>query len=95
MDVSLARQPIFDLKQNIYGYEILYRSGNVDNYFDPKTDENFASSQVIIDTFLSFGIENITDSKPPFINFLSKLIEQDVATLFPNYYLIIELLENI
>lgn len=95
MDVFLARQPIFDLKQNIYGYEILYRSGNVDNYFDPETDENFASSQVIIDTFQSFGLENITNLKPAFINFPSKLIEQDVATLFPKDYLIIELLENI
>lgn len=28
----LARQPIFDCQQEVYGYEILYRSGLVNTY---------------------------------------------------------------
>lgn len=95
MDVFLARQPIFDVNHSIYGYEILYRSGGADNYFDPNTDENFASSQVIVDTFQSFGLENITNLKPAFINFPTDLVEQGIATLFPKEYLVVELLESI
>lgn len=37
----LARQPIFDCQQEVYGYEILYRSGLVNTY--DRIDENNAS----------------------------------------------------
>jgi len=32
MEVFVARQPIFDAKQTVYGYELLYRSG-VQNFY--------------------------------------------------------------
>lgn len=92
-DVFLARQPIFDAKQNVYAYEILSRSGNT-NCFDG-FDGDKASSNAIIDTFQTFGIENLTNRKPAFVNFTDNLISGEVATLFPNNLLVVEILETV
>lgn len=92
-DVFLARQPIFDMKQNVYGYEILFRNGRV-GYFDG-VDGDMASSHVIINTFQSFGIENLTNKKPAFVNFTDNLINEGVATLFPKDVLVVEVLETV
>lgn len=92
-DVFLARQPIFDEKQNVYAYEILFRNGNA-NYFE-EIDGDMATSQVIINTFQTFGIESLTSGKPAFVNFTDNLINQGIATLFPNDLLVIEVLETV
>ena len=93
MDVFLARQPIFDTKKNAYAYEILYRNGYVNSFPGIEADE--ASSKVIIDTFQTFGITNLTNGKPAFINFSENLIKNEIATLFPSASLVIEILETV
>lgn len=92
-DVFLARQPIFDTEQNVYAYEILFRDGNI-NYFK-EIDGDSATSQVIINTFQTFGIQNLTNRKPAFVNFTDKLINEGIATLFPKELLVIEVLETV
>jgi|LSQX01.3.fsa_nt_gb EAL and modified HD-GYP domain-containing signal transduction protein len=94
MDVFLARQPIFDLNQEVYAYEVLYRSG-ISNAFSGEVDDDAASSKVILDTFQNFGLETITSGKPAFINFSSTLIEKDIATLLSPEYLVVEVLERV
>ena len=93
MDIFLARQPIFNIEKQVYSYEILYRSGYT-NSFDG-TDGNKASVSVIVDTFQTFGIENLTNGKPAFINFTEDLICEGVATLFPKNFLVVEILETV
>lgn len=93
MDIFLARQPIFNTKQNAYAYEILYRSGYINSFSGIEADE--ASSKVIIDTFQTFGIKNLTNGKPAFINFSENLIKEQIATLFPNDILVVEVLETV
>ncbi|MFA5576559.1 MAG: EAL domain-containing protein [Tissierellaceae bacterium] len=93
MDIFLARQPIFDANEDVFAYEILYRSGMA-NAFDG-TEGDKASSEVIVNTFQTFGIENLSNQKPVFINFTENLIHDEVATLFPNNLLVVELLEDI
>lgn len=93
MDVFLARQPIFNSSQNAHAYEILYRSGYTNSFSGVEADE--ASSKVIIDTFQSFGIKNLTSGKPAFINFSENLIKEQIAMLFPNDTLVIEVLETV
>lgn len=94
MNVFLARQPIFDLKKQVYAYEILYRSGS-QNSFTGEIEDDQASSKVVFDTFQSFGLENLTGGKPAFINFPATLIHEEIATLFPQEYLVVELLETV
>jgi len=91
--VFLARQPILDVKQRIRAYEILYRSGYTNHYLAADPDE--ASSIVVLDTFQHLGLDSLTGGSPAFINFSSRLLEMDIATLFPARYLVIELLETV
>ena len=64
-DVFVARQPIFDLKQDVFGYEIFYRSSQ-DNAFDNTPDDQ-ATARALLNTFLLFGLDNLTNNKPAFI----------------------------
>ncbi len=89
----IARQPIFDSRENIFGYELLFRSG-LDNYFKC-ADPEYASSRVIVDSFLLFGLEKLISNHRAFINFTRDLIIRKYATLLPERQLIIEILEDV
>lgn len=94
MDVFLARQPIFDKKMDVYGYELLYRNNNVKNlcnFFDAKE----ASLEVIAASFVVIGLTKLTGGKKAFINFTEDLLQEEFATILPKEDLIIEVLENI
>ncbi|HZJ83381.1 MAG TPA: diguanylate phosphodiesterase, partial [Clostridia bacterium] len=93
MEIFLARQPIFDIHKNVYAYEILYRRSYVNSFEETQGDE--ASKKVMIHTFQTFGIETLTNKKPAFINFTENLIRDEVATLFPNKSLVVEILESV
>ncbi|MFQ5652807.1 MAG: hypothetical protein ACE5IY_22985, partial [bacterium] len=66
MDTFIARQPIFDNKQQVYAYELLFRSG-LDNFFDG-SDLSRASSKVIGDSFLVHGLDILIAGKKAFYN---------------------------
>ena len=93
MDIFLARQPIFDLKENLVAYEILYRSGNLNEFDGTEGDE--ATKEVIINTFQTFGIDSLTNGVPVFINFTENLICNETATFFPKELLVVEILEDV
>jgi EAL and modified HD-GYP domain-containing signal transduction protein len=57
----MARQPIFDHNKNIYGYELLFRHG-LENFFDETLDKDYASSKVLLDSFLVFDLNELTRS---------------------------------
>lgn len=93
MSIFIARQPIFDAAMNVFGYELLFRSGMVNSY--TAMDADYASSNVMINSFCLLGLDKLTGSKKAFINFTGNLLKQDVATLFPREELVIEILENV
>ncbi|MBN2011680.1 HDOD domain-containing protein [candidate division KSB1 bacterium] len=93
MKYFVARQPIFDRQMNVYGYELLFRSG-FNNIFTAM-DEDKASSDVITTSFMVIGLEELTSGKKAFINFTHNLLVNDVATLFPKHLLTVEMLESI
>lgn len=93
-DIFVARQPIFDTEKKIFGYELLFRSG-LENFFDQSTDVDFASSKTLLDTFLIFGIDDLTMGKKVFLNFTRKVLLSEVALALPKEHLVIELLETI
>jgi EAL and modified HD-GYP domain-containing signal transduction protein len=93
-DIFVARQPIFDKYQKIFGYELLFRSG-LENFFDQKLDIDFASSKTLLDTLLLFGIDQLTQGKKMFLNFSKKVLLSEVALALPKEQLVIELLETI
>jgi c-di-GMP-related signal transduction protein len=94
MQRFVARQPIFDLKMNVYAYELLFRS-SLDNFFDRNMDSDSATSHVIADSFLLFGIESLAEGHKTFINFTRNVLVNNYAALLPKSCVVIEILENI
>jgi c-di-GMP-related signal transduction protein len=89
----VARQPIFDKEENVYGYELLFRSG-LENCFTCNNPDQ-ATTSVIVDSFLLFGIETLTSGRYAFLNFTDDLILKRYATLLPNQQVVIEILESV
>lgn len=94
MDVFVARQPIFDRKRELYGYELLYRSERARDQFDG-TDAYSATEQVISSTLLSIGLENILCGKKAFLNFNHRLLSDGLHLSLPREATVIEILETV
>ncbi len=94
MYTFLARQPIFDYKYNVYGYELLYREAEHASSANVK-DGNSATKQVLSDAITLFGLDTLTNSKPAFVNFTEDLILEEFPLLADPKDIVVELLEDI
>lgn len=93
MEVYVGRQPIFNRKKEVIAYELLYRN-SYDNQF-LETDGDKATADLILNSFLTIGIENLTDWKKTFINFTENLLLKEIPTYFPPNLVVIEIIENV
>ena len=93
INCHIARQPIFNRRKQLFGYELLFRDSKAN--FCPDVDGDLATAQVLYKGLLSYGIESLTHGKPAFINFTANLLLQDLPLLFPKDKIIVEILENI
>ena len=93
MDIFVARQPIFNAKQKVYGYELLYRSARQDSY--QESDGDKASLAVIRNSLLIIGPERITGGKKAFVNFTRNLLLNQAAFYLPKEIAVIEILEDV
>ncbi len=93
MQAFVARQPIFDRALNVFGYELLFRSGATGGY--THTDGDAASSAVISDSLLTIGIPTLTGGKRAFINFTQSILLQELADLLPPELIVVEILETV
>jgi len=90
--VFVARQPIFDRAQHVYGYELLFRQG-VSHALDWHGDT--ATSVVVTNSFSLIGIEALTSGKRAFINFTRNLLLRQIATTLPVDMVAVEVLEDV
>lgn len=93
MSAFLARQPIFDVKLNVIGYELLYRSSEKSAAYDG-SDPDKASMETIMHG-LDDGIKTLTDNRLAFINFTETLLLNEAAIILPRSHLVVEILEGI
>lgn len=93
MSTCLARQPIFDASLNVYGYELLFRSSEASKSYDG-TDPDQASSETIM-LSLDIGARRLTGNRMAFINFTENLLLNEVATILPRNFLVVEILETV
>jgi EAL and modified HD-GYP domain-containing signal transduction protein len=94
MDVVVARQAIFDRQRKVYGYELLFRSDAVSNAFDG-TENAAATMQVLSNTLMSIGVEQLLGGKKAFVNFDHALLVASMHSNLPPGSLVIELLETV
>ncbi|MDE3200542.1 MAG: HDOD domain-containing protein [Acidobacteriota bacterium] len=87
----VARQPIFDLRGRVHGYELLFRSGPVGGF---SGDLDSATRQMLDNTVL-FGLEKLSGNVLSFVNCTREaLVGEFVKVLSPNQ-VVLEILENI
>lgn len=89
----LGRQPILDRNQEIIGYELLFRSADMDHaVFE---SYSHASSNVITHALASFGMNEVLGGKFGFINVHLGLLLSEMLELLPIGQTVLELLEMI
>lgn len=94
MEVFVARQPIFNTKEDVFGYELLYRNNQEVNAF-PNVDGDQATTELIINSFLNIGIDKLSNGKPCFINFTENLLKLGLPTYFRPLEIVVEILESV
>jgi EAL and modified HD-GYP domain-containing signal transduction protein len=91
--VFVARQPIFDLKMKVWGYELLYRhaAGAGQAQF---CDGDLATSKVIADG-VTLGRSGLGPSEKTLVNFPMRLIQDGFGFALPAENCVVEILETV
>ncbi|MFN8644379.1 MAG: EAL domain-containing protein [Candidatus Binatia bacterium] len=91
--VHVARQPILDARQQVFGYELLYRAAAQDTAA-PTIDASI-SARVIGDALLGIGFETLTDGRRAFINLDGRTLLADASGLLDPDQVVLEVLESV
>ena len=92
-DIFIARQPIYDSRLEVIGYELLFRAS--DTYFAEFTSGHEASARVIVNSFINIGIERLVGSSLAFINVPEQLVLNDALLPMFHEQTVLEVLEDI
>ena len=87
----IARQPIFDDKLKLFGYELLFRASS-ENVFRPYKG---ASDSLIVDSTSLFGLQSLTGHAKAFVNLDLFALQRGTARLLPPDQVVLEILESI
>lgn len=90
----IGRQPIMNQRQEIIGYELLFRATG-DHQTALYNDQDQASASVIASALSDFGLQDILGDKYGFLNITSDMLSSEVLELLPVEQSVLELLENI
>jgi c-di-GMP-related signal transduction protein len=87
----VARQPIFDREEKVFGYELLFRDG-LENAFHGDTDE---ASRATLDRTLLMGLDVLCDGRRAFVNCTRDTLIKGLVTLLPSTTTVVEVLESV
>ena len=93
MSVFVARQAIFNRRQKVVAYELLFRD-SPQNFF-PDLDEGHATARLIMENQLNLGTRHITSGKKALINVGPESLQLDLCAFLPPQDVVIELLETV
>lgn len=88
-----ARQPILDRQANVYGYELLFRSGPENRY--TATDQEWATTTSLEQSAAAFGLDRLVGDRRAFVNLSRGAFLAEYHRLLPRERIVVELLENI
>ena len=95
-DVFLGRQPILDRKQQLFAYELLFRSGSAESgNFASFIDGNQATATVIINAFTEFSVANALGPYQGFIKVDHGLLFSDLIHALPPHTVVLEILDTV
>ena len=87
----VARQPILDRTQKVFGYELLFRNG-IEDYFN--ADPELAARSTL-DSSLLFGLNTLCHNSRAFVNCTREILLKDLVTLLPSHQTVVEVLETV
>lgn len=89
----IARQPIFNNRLDVYGYELLFRKSDKSMKFDGMS--SLAATAGVVGGLYELGFSQIIDNKRAFVNFDADFLMRDMSELIEPNKLIIEVLEDV
>ena len=96
LDVFLGRQPILDRNQQLFAYELLFRSGSaVDANFASFVDGNQATATVISNAFTEFSMADALGPYQGFIKVDHGLLFSDLIYALPPHCVVLEIIETV
>ena len=87
----VARQPIFDREEKVFGYELLFRD-SLENCFVGDADE---ASRATLDRTLVMGLDVLCDDRRAFVNCTRDTLIKGLVGLLPSTTTVVEILETV
>ncbi len=87
----VARQPVLDRAQKVYGYELLFRNG-IEDHFNADRD---LAARSLLDSSLLFGLNTLCHNTRAFLNCTREILLRDLITLLPPSQVVAEILETV
>lgn len=95
-EVFLGRQPILDRNQQLFAYELLFRSGSAESgNFASFVDGNQATATVITNAFTEFSMADALGPYQGFIKVDHGLLFSDLIYALPTHSVVLEILETV
>lgn len=94
MKIYTARQPILNAKKQVVAYELLFRDSQ-NNCFPLNISPDIATAKLLVNSYLSIGLDEITEGKPALINFPISILSEHLVNMTPYNNIIIEILETV
>jgi len=91
--VLVSRQPIYRADNSVLGYELLFRDSDTDraNFADGAR----ATAQVLVNTLMEIGMDELVGRHRAFINFERTLLLGDYCESLPPERVVLEILESV
>jgi EAL and modified HD-GYP domain-containing signal transduction protein len=87
----VARQPIVDRDQKVFGYELLFRDG-IENCFSGDLE---VAARSTLDRSLVMGLDVLCDGRRAFVNCTRDTLIKGLITLLPSTSTVVEILESV
>jgi c-di-GMP phosphodiesterase len=93
LKVLVGRQPIFDSRKRVFGYELLYRSSEVNaaNVLDGEE----ATRDVLLSAMVHLGLDQLVGGSYAFVNMTRKFLSNNSLLLDLPKRVVLEVLEDI
>ena len=90
--ICLARQPILDREESLYGYELLFRSEREGGGIP---DGNIATARVLTHAFVDIGVEEVVGEHRAFVNMPGDFLTGKSSVPLNPAQVVIEVLETV
>jgi c-di-GMP-related signal transduction protein len=91
MELTLARQPIFDRHGGLHAYELLYRPSSAGVVVSPSA----ATARVLVASVMEIGLVPLTGGRRAFVNVGEAMLTSSLLEVLPPSEVTIEVLEDV